>query len=642
MRGTKLPVAGLLFISLFAVYLITFGVPAAAVWLTFAYFILLIMLGQATRLLLPGGESNLFGVWLLPALTGLGLFQLIWYLAKVMHLHHLILIVPLALLSAGAAIKIRPGNAPQAGDRKRGSVWVIAALLLAAAITYFPFQNFGKERDGFYHYRASFWAVSMKHLAVINTLSRDAPFINPYFQGEPLHYYYLSYAFPAALRESGLTTQDALFGYQAVQAYLFVLLCFFFFRMLTEKKGQPFLLTLILIFSVSVEGLYYIGRHFSRFLENPLFFRNLVHFDGVSNVLFSQPPIDTLHRAILFTPMHLEALTFLMLSLMFLKWNRFSLASAAMAFSFVSSFFIGGVGFLVLGVYLLLSVPSGRFSRSLLISLAASATLSLVFVKVTAMLGSVPSTVSFILPQASKLLWIIGLNFGLGFILALIAYPLEWKRSRDVFTATLFVSLVLAVILSFFLRIEPLGNEFPLKLSLILQLLLVAGLATLGRFRKTFAVATLVIIVSGLPTFLGDIYCAQDISSAHTLKVPVGEMNMARWTDHNLDDQAVIQTLPAAREWFFSIVPVFAGRNMRVGDAMHGIAFQVAPEAYERRRQETELALTHINEPEYLEYLRRSGVTHVFFGAKEAGRMPVPSALKLVKKTAGTSLYALD
>jgi hypothetical protein len=642
MRGTKLPVAGLLFVSLFAVYLITFRVPSAAVWLTSAYFVLLIMLGQATRLLLPGGESHLFRAWLLPALSGLGLFQLIWFLAKVMHLHHLILIVPLALLSMAAALKVKPENVPHARDRKRGRFWVIAALLLCTAITYFPFKNFGKERDGFYHYRASFWAVSMKHLAVVKTLSRDTPFTNPYFQGEPLHYYYLSYAFPAALKESGLTTRDALFGYQAVQAYLFVLLCFFFFRQLTEKKGQPFFLTFILIFSVSVEGLYYICRHFSRFLENPLFFRNLVHFDGVSNVFFSQPPMDTLHRAILFTPMHLEALTFLMLSLMFVKWSRFSLASAAMAFSFLSSFFIGGGGFLILGIYLLLTLFSGRFSPSSLISLASAAILSLVFVKVTAMLGSVPSTVSFVFPQASKLLWIIGLNFGLVFILALIAYPLEWKRSRDAFTAALFISLVLAVIFSFFLRIEPLGNEFPLKLSLILQLLLVAGLALLGRFRKTFAVAALAIIVAGLPTFLGDIYCAQDISSVHTLKIPVGEMNMARWIDRNLDGHAVIQTFPSAREWFFSIVPVFAGRDMLVGDAMHGIAFQVAPEAYERRRRETELALAHINEPEHQEYLRRSGVTHVFFGAKEAKRMPIPAALKLVKKTAGTSLYALE
>lgn len=81
---------------------------------------------------------------------------------------------------------------------------------------------------------------------------------------------------------------------------------------------------------------------------------------------------------------------------------------------------------------------------------------------------------------------------------------------------------------------------------------------------------------------------------------------------------------------------------MLVGDAMHGIAFQVAPEAYERRRRETELALEHINEPEHREYLRRSGLTHVFFGRKEAERMPFPSSLKLVKKTAGTSLYALE
>jgi len=642
MRGTKLPVAGLLFVSLFAVYLLTFRVPWSAVRLTSAYFILLIMLGQATRLLLPGGESYLFRAWLLPALSGLGLFQLTWFLAKLMHLPHLILAIPLALLSAAAALRIKPGPAPQKSDRKKGSTWIVAALLMCVAINYFPFKNFGKERDGFYHYRASFWAVSMKHLAVINTLSRDTPFINPYFQGEPLHYYYLSYAFPAALKESGLTTQNALFSHQAVQAYLFVLLCFFFFRQLTEKKGQPFLLTLILIFSVSVEGLYYILRHFSRFLDNPLFFRNLVHFDGVSNVLFSQPPMDTLHRAILLTPMHLEALMFLMLSFMLVKWGRFFLAPVAMAFSFLSSFFIGGVGFLMLGICLLLTLPSGRFSRAWLISLASTAGLSLVFVKITSMLGSVSSTVSFVFPQVSRLLWIIGLNFGLVFILALIAYPLEWKRSRDIFTAALFISLVLAVGLSFFLRIEPLGNEFPLKLSLILQVLLVAGLALLGRFRKTFAVAALAIILAGLPTFLGDIYCAQDISSVHTLKVPVGEMNMARWIDRNLDSQAVIQTYPSAREWFFSIIPVFASRDMRVGDAMHGLAFQVAPEAYEQRCQQIELALSRINEPGYREYLRQSGITHIFFGAKEAEKMPVPVGLKLVKKTAGTNLYALE
>jgi hypothetical protein len=81
---------------------------------------------------------------------------------------------------------------------------------------------------------------------------------------------------------------------------------------------------------------------------------------------------------------------------------------------------------------------------------------------------------------------------------------------------------------------------------------------------------------------------------------------------------------------------------MLVGDAMHGIAFQVAPKAYEHRHQETELALAHINEPEYREFLRQSALTHAFLGAKEAKRMPVPYMLKLVKKTTGTGLYALE
>jgi hypothetical protein len=642
MRGLRLSVAGILFVAIFAVYLITFRLPAEALLLTTAYFILLIMLGQAARLILPEEESHLFRAWLLPALSGLGLFQILWFVAKILHIPHLFLLLPLALLSAAAGSRARFRNGLQAADRRRGSAAAVAALIICAAITYFPFKNFGKEADGFYHYRASFWAVSMKHLAVINTLSREAPFMNPYFRGEALHYYYLSYALPAALKEGGLTTEDALFGYQAVQAYLFVLLCLFFFQRLTEKRGQPFLLTLILIFSVSIEGLYYIVRHFSRFLKDPLFFRSLVHFDGVSNVLFSQPPMDTLHRAILYTPMHLEALAFLMLGLMLARRSRFAPASAAMAFSFLSSFFIGGAGFLILGVYWLFSLLSGRFSRSGLISPLLSAGLSLAFVRATAMLGSVPSQIALVLPQATKFLWIIGLNFGLVLILALAGFLIGWRKNRDAFTATLFVSLVLTIGLSFFLRIEPLGAEFPLKLSLILQVLLVAGLALLGRFGKFFTAAALVVIAAGLPTFLGDIYCAQDISSAHTLKVPVGEMNMARWIERNLDDRAVVQTYPSAREWFFSIVPVFADRDMLVGDSMHGVAFQVAPEAYERRRRETEQALRRINEPDAREYLRRNGLTHVYYGAREAEKMPVPATLRLIKKTAGTSLYALE
>ncbi len=642
MRGHTFPVAGTLCVALFVVYLATFRLSPSAVGLTSLYFVLMIMLGRATRLLLPAEEDDLFRTWLVPALSGMGLFQLIWFLAKVLHLHHLFLIVPLALWSTRASFRTGSGKAAAAPDRKKGTAWIVAVLLLCTAVTFFPFKNFGRERNGFYHYRASFWAVSMKHLAVVHTLSRAYPFDNPYFHGEPLHYYYLSYAFPAALKETGLTAEEAVFGYQAVQAYLFVLLCLFFFRRPDEKKGQSLLLTILLVFSVSVEGLYFILRHFSRFLENPLFFRSLVHFDGISNVFFSQPPMDTLHRAILFTPMHLEALTFLMLSLMFVRRKSFPLASAAMAFSFLSSFFVGGVGFLILGIYLLLSVLAGKCSRSLLVSFGVSAGVSLVFVKATAMLGSVASTVSFALPEAGTLLWILGLNFGPALILALVAYPLELKRSHDLFTAALFLSLLVTLALSFLVRIEPLGDEFPLKLSLILQVLLVAGLAPLGRYGKSFAVISLAVILAGLPTFLGDTYCAQDISSVHTLKVPVGEMNMARWIDRNLSPGAVVQTYPSAREWFFSIVPVFAGRDMRVGDQMHGIAFQVAPEAYERRLNETELALSHIDRPEYRDYLRKNGLTHVFYGAREAERMPVPAALRLVKKTAGTSLYALD
>jgi len=243
MTNKKFPLAGALFIGLFSLYVMTFRVSLAAVGLATFYFILMVMLGQATRLFRFPGEDGLFRIWLVPVLTGMGLFRLIWFAAKVVHLPHLVLIVPLALASTAAALKFGERRVPETGGRKQGSVWVVVALLVCTSVTYFPFKNFGLERDGFFHYRASFWAVSTKHLAVVNTLCREYPFANPYFHGETFHYYYLSYALPAALKESGLTTEESVFAYQAVQAYVFVLLCFYFFGMLTENKRRALWLT---------------------------------------------------------------------------------------------------------------------------------------------------------------------------------------------------------------------------------------------------------------------------------------------------------------------------------------------------------------------------------------------------------------
>jgi hypothetical protein len=627
------PVA--LLLAVFAASFASFAPAVPAGLLALLVVLVLVFLGRGLLLLFPHSRG-VFGEWLLPLALGMGAFQLVWFAACWLRLPPLLLAALLAAVSNQAFAGRRPPA--ELAEPRRPWLQLGAAVLACAAVTYFPFRNFGEFFAGAFHYRASFWAVTLKHFAVVNNLAAPFPFDTFYFFGEPLHYYYLSYSFPALLKSLGASSRDAVFLFHGLQGLVFILASFYLFFQLTKKGGLAWLFNAILLFSVSFEGIWFILKRWPRFIRDPLFFRSLVHFDGVSNLFVAGPQIDAVHRAVLFTPMHLQALSFFVLLLVALRAKRTGLAGVLCLFSFLSSFFLGAVAFAFTGIHLAVRLIGREKWKGYLAQLALCGGFALLLVRLSGMVRPLSYRVSW-----ENLSWSIVpvalLNFGPYVVLGAVGLVAGRRREGNSLNLALLAFLALLFLLCFYVKVEPLGDEVAIKLALVLQVVLLFGTALL-RPAKALVAALAVLFLLGLPTAVGDVYCAQDNSSRpHTLRVPAEEMALARWIAANLPADAVVQASPRRREWFFSIVPVFAERPTFLGDRMHLETFLVDPASGRDRLAALASALDRVNEPQGRGWLSASPIEYLFYGRREAQEFPEPREMETVARFGGAKLF---
>ena len=606
-----------------------------ALLVSLAVVLIMVYLGRGLTVHFPH-SPGVFGEVVIPLALGMGLFQLVWFVSVALGLPPLAM--ALVLAAASQWYYVRKKTAADLAEPSLPWLHLGLAALFCAAIVFFPFKNFGQFFAGAFHFRASFWAVTMKHFAVVNNLVAGFPFTSYYFHGEPFHYYYLSYAFPALLKSLGVSTRDAVFLFHGLQGLVFILLCFYLFFQISKKNSTAWLCNSILIFSMSYEGIYFILKNFSKFLKDPLFFRALVHFDGVSNLFVAGPQIDAIHRAILFTPMHLQALSFFVLLVIALHAKRTALAGPLCLFSFFSSFFLGAVAFLFAGVYAVFLIAAGRDWKKYLAVVAACGVFSLLFVRWSAQMRTVKYAVSL-----QNLSWdvvpVLLLNFGPFMLIGGAGLLLAIKKREKPLFAALFIFLFLLLLLCFYVHVSPLGDEVPIKLALVIQVVVMIGIAATAPGRKLVSLLLLLLCL-GLPSALGNIFCAQDNHKrSFTLSVPLDEMRLCRWIAGNLPPRAVVQAGPQQREWFFSLVPVFAERPTFVGDRMHVETFLIAKEAYRARLGALNSALTRVNDPQGRQWILDSPIDYLFYGLREKKAFPEPQGLKIAARFGGAKLF---
>lgn len=116
-------------------------------------------------------------------------------------------------------------------------------------------------------------------------------------------------------------------------------------------------------------------------------------------------------------------------------------------------------------------------------------------------------------------------------------------------------------------------------------------------------------------------------------------MRMLNWVRENIPAKRTVQNFPEAGTWNVSIIPAFSGKQMVVGDRLHGEIFQVRSDFYQRRLEDLRRAL--IGLPATRKDLMRMGVDYLFWGDEERVYFKFLPDLPVLKRIGSTILYSL-
>jgi len=530
----------------------------------------------------------------------------------------------------------------------------IFILFVLVIILLFPFKNFGELTQNGLAYRAYFSSDYLKHFSVIKKITDSCiPPQNPYFNGSPLHYYWLPYSFPSFIYCINRNIKDATTGWSIIVNFLFLLVLFHlilcFFKFNKNKKSLSLIFTFIPVLFLSLEGFYlFITKFNITEIFNILSLTKNYNIDALTRWIWKLPEIDTLLRSLFYTPQHLLSLTFFV-TYLFLKKNcvlKNNYTILLIFFSLASSIFIG-IGFLIVYssdiFYDILNSKNKCKKKECFycfiktISFSAFAMFLFYLLKIL-VLNERKIIIKFV-PFKFWFLFLF-LNFGFIFIFGIVGAILKVKKKSYLLSS----SFLLAIILTF--RIKGFESDISLKLSLILIILfLITSIEFLTKvFKKKQSFILLLCFFLFSPaifTSIIDIFNSSDINShKFTLYIPQDEFILLKWIDKKLPKNTIIQNYPPVREPYVSIIPTFAGRDMFVGDRMHGRIFLTNEKKYNERISLLNNIFKNIEKNR--KELKKLNIDYIFWGQKETKYFGYVPKLNRVKKIKNTYIFKTE
>jgi len=571
--------------------------PAAAAVVATAFWFVMPGVVLMRRAAAARDRSQILA-WLVgPALgLGLGVFGLLLLWAAGVH-NWLAIFGGPALTWAIAWLAGRYGGATlrlPVFDR-RDIVAVSLALLVVPLVTWAPYDHVRERVPDGEAYRAYFTADFVWGMTVTAELAKgEIPPANPFLQGAPLRYYWMSHLLSGALyrnvRSWGMTAEQVLLLDGLFFGLTFVA---FFYALARIAGGSPaFAATAVLIcfLANSYEGL----NRLWVLREHPAPFSvvKTLNIDAVTRWFYQGMPVDGLQRMLLYQPHHL---TGYMLSLAALWLVGFAEDVTETAVALWAGILLG-LGFLfstftaiivgsALGVLLAMRLVERRAFRAIWQCVVLGLTPVIAAVAVSIALGYIdPSQGSLIVlgPNPVALLhWplMLLLSFGpLLFAGVVGLLRVRWIK-RDGAAAA---ALVLSALAFYFLADVPdqegvwvgwrSGHLLLIAFSVMAAAALTAAWRS-KRWRPLLVTALVLATLPAVPTVAIDVYNAQDITNRAqgpgfpwTLVISPLEREALEWVRRETLEDAVVQYEPHVRgagSW--SYITAFAERRMAAG-----------------------------------------------------------------------------
>ncbi|MDO8677476.1 MAG: hypothetical protein Q7R30_02785 [Acidobacteriota bacterium] len=545
-----------------------------------------------------------------------------------------------------------------------GDLMALAALLLIVPIVAgLPFAHVGEITGEGQFYRAYFTADYVWRRAVVAELAKGAFLpINPYFQGDALHYYWMPHLLTAVqyrFAEGWAALDELLLVRSVFIDALFVAFLYGTARLFGVRPWASAAGVALVIASSSFEGLYALYD----FGSNGVSLREVrnLNIDAITRWYMHGIPIDGLQRLLFYQPHHAVGYAMGLLGLYSVSHRARPRDAAAMfvsgvllALSILISSFAGlmftAAAALFEGVAVVRRLD---FRRAIAHAIAAGIPLAIATALVFALryVDTGGSVVAFGVNRvATHSFWLVTLlSFGPVLIISAAAIALALSaRRRGLAPPKLegsfhwsggglgvFGALAGAcVIFYFFINVRDhqdvyvgwrVGHLLFMAATVLAGIVFeqMEGAPTPGRIAAWVAVA--IVTLTGLPTTVIDVYNTQDLSNRNeapgfrwTLVLTPDDRQVFDWIRHNTKPDAIFQVDPLVRDsetWAY--LPAFAERRMAVGLPISMVPLQ-------KYQQGSEQVRTIFEDAPLSAYERavKSGINYIIVGPPERTAHP--------------------
>ena len=519
-------------------------------------------------------------------------------------------------------------------------------LLIVPVVVGLPFAHLGEITANGQDYRMYFTSDYAWRRAVVSELAKgDVLPVNPYFAGDPLHYYWMPHVLSAVQYRfaAGWATLDELLTIQSI--WVDAMFIAFLYGMTRAFRVRPWAAAAGVTFAVlasSFEGTYALwdfARHGA-----PLRAVTNLNIDAVSRWYFQGIPIDGLQRVLFYQPHHAIGYVIGMLGLLVIGLRTraedaaaFAVAGVCLGLSIAISSFAGLMVTAGAALYEAASLLRAfSIRRGIVHAIAAGVPIGLAVALVLA-LRYVDNSGSVVEVAVNRLAlhdfwWVTFLSCGPVLIVGAIAIALDWQHPHNI---GVFGALVIAsTFFYFFVNVRDhqdvyvgwrVGHFLFMSAAVVIGAMFNDLHHLTATLRRSAVIVAILLFLAGVPTAAIDIYNTQDTTNHNempaghaTLRLHPDDLQIIDWIRHNTDPRAIFQVDPVARNpehWAY--LPAFAERRMAAGIPISMIPLAKYQQASERIR------LIYDEQP-LLAYERavRAHVNYILVGPQEREAHP--------------------
>ncbi|MGH7767730.1 MAG: hypothetical protein ACREQP_09775, partial [Candidatus Binatia bacterium] len=551
-----------------------------------------------------------------------------------------------------------------------GIFLLVAAFALAA-----PYASFGQATAKGMAFNELHKTDLLHHMVTMIELQKGVPPQNPYFSGEPLHYFWLAHVLPSfawSFSGRGIEPRDVIVLTGLSYSLLFTGTLFLALRRLFSDASILLWLMVIVAAAYGYNSIYLAARWITEYvapetlsqggLVQKLFVDDWgQQYTGYSHGWFRSflvEPHTTLALAAVFSAIAVSRHHGFFPNTLFPAIVQATL----LAFSLAMDSFLGMLVVLSYGFYGLFQFARFKFKgadiwNSLIIT-SAIAILIVAFMFFAEMVSFGHRSLAFV-PYTAMIVFsplVFVIDYGPMFFLGGIGLFLALRRQCADDYGFFIVLCFVALFFMFFIRYPDVGTQIARKSGTALRIALVvfSGLALRELlFRPNgdvYKYALIGFVALAVPTLIADIWRIStfDKKEEKTYYVNRQDYDAYLWMRQNTSPSDLIQDLPSG----ISNIPAFAQRRTALGDWVHAENYQVGTQRVRSRHKEIFRTLFQGHDIDNaIRVMDQYNIRYLYMGTEAAGALSaqarekfafVPNQFKKVYAQNGVALYCFE